>query len=137
MWRFEQKTGNVYRRKADGEPLVFVVSGYSGFSIGKNNPELQVSHGIGPIPVGLYTFGSPHESEHLGHYVLDLIPDKSTKTFGRGDFRLHGDNVEHPGMASHGCIIVPRLYRQQMWESGDHTLEVVSGILPATTEAFV
>jgi hypothetical protein len=46
--------------------------------------------------------------------------------FGRSEFLCHGDSIEHPGDASEGCIIQLRDVRRQMWESPDHTLEVVA-----------
>jgi hypothetical protein len=53
------------------------------------------------------------------------MPDRGTETFGRSEFRIHGDSIAHPGMASHGCIILPRAVRDAIWRSGDRALEVV------------
>jgi hypothetical protein len=53
------------------------------------------------------------------------MPDPGTETFGRGEFRIHGDSIAHPGTASHGCIILPRAVRDAIWRSGDRALEVV------------
>jgi hypothetical protein len=51
-------------------------------------------------------------------------------TFGRGEFLIHGDEVEHPGehMASHGCIVADRVTRTRIWQSGDTVLAVIAEI---------
>jgi len=60
--------------------------------------------------------------------VLKLNPAPSTDTHGRGGFLMHGDSKEHPGSASHGCVILPRAVREEVWNSGDRELEVVAEI---------
>ena len=57
-----------------------------------------------------------------------LKPCADTPTFGRDGFLLHGDSKESPGRASHGCVIMPRSVREQVWKSGDRDLEVVAEI---------
>lgn len=44
-------------------------------------------------------------------------PVAGTNTWGRGGFAIHGDNQ--------GCIILPRLFREDIDRSGDSLLEVV------------
>jgi hypothetical protein len=39
---------------------------------------------------------------------------------------MHGDSKAHPGSASHGCVILPRATREEVWQSGDRELEVVA-----------
>jgi hypothetical protein len=46
--------------------------------------------------------------------------------FGRSGFLMHGDNIRLPGTASEGCIILPRDLREAIWNSADHTLEVIA-----------
>lgn len=120
MWIFEQ-TGRLLHSDT------FVIRGYSGFAEGKNNPLMQAAKNMGPIPVSLYSIGEPHDTELHGPYVLPLWPDISTETWGRSGFLIHGDSLEHPGLASHGCIIVPRNIRMMIHESKDRILQVVSG----------
>lgn len=121
MWTYHQKTGELVR---NGEVEAF---GYSGAGDGKNNPDAQHIHNVGPIPRGTWTVTSltigntPH-----GPYVLHLQPEPGTETFGRAGFLMHGDNVAHPGTASQGCIIMPRHVRETVWESGDRALLVES-----------
>jgi hypothetical protein len=122
-WTYSQKTGELQQ---DGK---HVGSGYSGAGVGKNKPEMQGAHNVGPIPAGDWTITGPpiNTSEH-GPYVLRLHPEPETETFGRGGFLMHGDSKEHPGTASEGCVIMPRAVREQVWKSGDRDLEVVAEI---------
>ena len=123
-WQYNQTTGEL---RKDG---ILAGVGYSGFGNGKNNPELQAVHDIGPIPCGWWTVeGPPRSTDTHGPYVLGLTPDADTNTFGRADFLIHGDSEEHPGQASKGCIIAPPQVRTRIWQSGDTRLLVVSGML--------
>ena len=47
---------------------------------------------------------------------------------------MHGDSKEHPGCASHRCVILPRTVREQVWNSGDRELEVIAEIPAAASE---
>jgi hypothetical protein len=123
MWTYAQGGGELSR---DG---MHVATGYSGFGEGKNNPALQGVPDVGPIPRGYYLIGAP---EHVttagphGPFVLRLVPDVDTRTAGRAGFLMHGDSIEHPGAASHGCIIMPRAVRELVAASGDRRLRVVA-----------
>jgi hypothetical protein len=119
---YEQATGNLL--SPSGE---LAGKGYSGLEECKNNPTAQADKDRGPIPQGLYTICAPHDSPKVGPYAMCLYPSADTNTFGRSDFLIHGDSVEHPGLASHGCIILPRAVREAIWASGERTLEVVRG----------
>ena len=121
MWIYEQRTGRIFK----DDQLVGV--GYAGSPTGKNNPDMQEVAQTGPLPTGAYSIEAPQNSPHTGPYTLDLTPDPENRMFGRSEFRIHGDSVEHPGTASEGCIIMPRAIREQIWNSGDHQLEVVRG----------
>ena len=124
-WTFEQATGNMI------DPTGAVVAtGYAGGNCGnnpegKNNPDMQDRPGIGPLPCGLYTLGTPVDHTHLGAYAVPLIPDPANDMMGRGDFYLHGDTTPS-GNASEGCIIMPRAIREAVVASGD-TLTVIRG----------
>jgi hypothetical protein len=122
-WTYAQKTGELQQ---DGEHLA---TGYSGAAEGKNNPEMQSVPNVGPIPQGSWTItGPPANTAEHGPYVLRLTPGEETDTFGRSGFLMHGDSKNAPGTASHGCVIVARPVREQVWESGDRDLEVVAEI---------
>jgi hypothetical protein len=122
MWIYTQATGwlsksgkNLYR-------------GYSGSPEGKNNPQMEDRHNVGPIPTGKYSIGQPHDTSTHGPYVLSLTPDPKNIMFGRAGFLIHGDSIANPGTASQGCIILPKAARELIYQSGDHDLEVVSGV---------
>ena len=119
MWQWDQSAGELSR---EGK---VVAKGYAGHDWGKNNPDAQAVRGIGPVPRGLWGIQPPRDSSGLGPYVLNLLPQKGTVTHGRSLFRIHGDSAKMPGKASHGCIIVPRVARMAIWESGDHVIVVV------------
>lgn len=121
MWTYKQSTGEMVN--ADGK---IVAIGYSGHLQGRNNPDLQAQHDVGPIPRGNWTIlGPPVDTTSHGPFVLHLHPDPDTNCFGRDGFLIHGDSVVHPGMASLGCIILLRAAREQIWQSKDHKLQVV------------
>jgi len=122
-WTYSQETGELQH---DGQ---HVSNGYSGAGVGKNNPEMQNVVNIGPIPRGEWTIsGPPANTNDHGPYVLRLEPAANTQTFGRSGFLMHGDSKESPGCASHGCVILPRAVREEVWNSGDRKLEVLSEI---------
>ena len=123
MWTFAIRQGAF--KSADG---LFVTQAYSGHGPGVNNPDMQSAHGVGPIPVGLYRIGSPINSPNTGPYAMPLEPLDGTNTYGRSAFEIHGDLVGHEGeqLASHGCIILDRPYRERIWQSGDHLVAVVA-----------
>lgn len=118
-WTYKQSTGELFH---DGN---FVAKGYAGAPEGKNDPGKQAVKNVGPLPRGGYHIGKPRDSELRGPKVLPLTPLSCTDTFGRSAFLIHGDSKTEPGAASHGCIIMPRMVRDQIATSGDTTLEVV------------
>jgi hypothetical protein len=121
MWTYRQTTGELLHNST------LVARGYSGHEEGYNNSSLQRVRCVGPIPQGEWTFqGPPFDSQSHGPFVLHIVPKADTNTFGRSGFLLHGDSVSHPGLASEGCIIMPRPVREQVWNSGDRDLEVVA-----------
>ena len=122
MWIYVQRTGEFHH---DGGPLL--ATGYSGFGPAKDDPLAQHLPGLGPIPAGAYTICSEREDSTCGPVVMPLIPLPGTQTYGRSAFEIHGDSKEHPGAASHGCIILPRPAREIVSDSPDRLLVVRSG----------
>jgi hypothetical protein len=124
MWTYKQRTGELFN--ATGE---HIATGYSGFGAHKNQPADDSVKNLGPIPEGRYAIGQPRcvaaPGPH-GPFVLPLTPLPSNQMFGRDGFLLHGDSIEHPGTASHGCVILPRAVRERIAASGDTQLEVVA-----------
>ena len=101
--------------------------GYSGAKPdGYNNPSMQDTHDIGPIPQGWYTLDEPIEGTEHGPYAIPLIPDDTNEMFGRSGFYCHGDDIADPGHASEGCLIQPKVARVAMWTGPDHRLQVVA-----------
>lgn len=124
-WTFEITTGKLYN--PDG---TFAAQGYSGGNCGKNpegidNPADECIKDVGPLPEGLYTFGTPVAHSQLGAFAIPLIPDPSNNMMGRGDFYMHGDTAV-PGDASEGCIIMPPDTRHACAGSADNQLTVVA-----------
>ena len=117
-WFWVQNEGKLY----DGNGAVCV--GYSGFAVGKNNPAYEEVPDIGPIPIGTWGIGAAENNPQLGPIARPLTPLDGTDTHGRDGFFIHGDSIEHPGAASHGCVILPPAIREEM-NDGD-TLTVVS-----------
>jgi len=128
VWTYVQRTGELLH---DG---AHVAQGYSGFDDpqtgqnGKNNPALQAIDEVGPIPVGEFAIGLPHDTLTHGPFVLPLKPDSGNEMFGRSAFLIHGDSVVEPGTASRGCIVMSRKVRLQIVASGDRNLRVISGL---------
>jgi hypothetical protein len=104
--------------------------GYSGALTGRNKPEMVPLHNIGPIPPGLYDIGEPRNTPSHGPYVLPLTAHPENDMHGRSAFLIHGDSIAAPGTASQGCIILNRIVRTKIHESGDKLLRVVSGTAP-------
>lgn len=98
-WTYQQTTGRLFN-------VDIAFQCYSGLGDGKNNPDLQWVHGVGPVPVGFYLIG-PMETYHprLGRAVMPLYPKTGTNVFGRSGFYIHGDSTVSPGNGSHGCIV--------------------------------
>jgi hypothetical protein len=120
MWQFVQSTGELLHN------WKHVTFGYSGSGIGKNAPTLQRVKNLGPIPCGTYQIGKPYHHPKLGECTMDLTPCEGTDVFQRSEFRIHGDSMVNPGTASHGCIILNRIIRTRISESGDDLLRVVA-----------
>lgn len=118
MWNWEQSTGILSH---DG---IEVAQGYAGKGIGKNNPEMQNVHQVGPLPRGVYVIGEPVNTDKL-RYALPLFPDPQNEMFGRSAFFMHGENPATPGASSDGCPVVePLAKRQEIAASGDTQLVV-------------
>jgi hypothetical protein len=122
MFTYNQSTGLLTR---DG---TMIAAGYSGHGDGRNNPAMEATRLVGPIPCGLYHIGPAfHASTTLGPVAMRLMP-VSHDALGRSGFFIHGDSVK--GDASHGCIVLPRPVRLFIAHSGDKDLTVVSGLAP-------
>lgn len=119
-WYYNQRTGQL--RAPDGQ--VYTQRGYSGAPGFINNPEAEHLPFQGPIPRGRYRTGAVEDRANTGAFSIRLLPE-GHDALGRTRFWLHGDSTRHPGQASEGCPILPRLYREAIINSGDTLFEVV------------
>jgi Protein of unknown function (DUF2778) len=119
MWTYSQSTGAMVdpRGQAAGR-------GYSGLGDAKNQPGEERVKDHGPIPRGLWRIGATHTVIGLGALVMALTPEAGTETFGRSGFLIHADSIQHPGCASHGCIVLPNALRAAIGASPDRQLQV-------------
>ncbi len=108
---------------------------YAGIDEGKNNPDLQGVKSKGPLPRGRYTANTPESSATHGPFAMHLIPHADNDMLGRDAFMYHADSIDHPGRASNGCIVsigtrgvTGRAEREIFWNSGDHDIDVRSGL---------
>lgn len=121
-WIYVQRTGSIYL--PNGKKMGV---GYSGNTVGLNNPGAQDKIGVGPVPRGVYTIGPAHTPvDHLGALAMPLIPNKANDMHGRSGFFIHGDNSHLNHTASNGCIILSRGFRQSIDDSTNDQLVVVA-----------
>ena len=128
-WEYSQGTGqwtNVNDQTGARTPEG---TGYSGNGEGLNNPAMQSTPNVGPIPQGSYIIGPQQDNTTNSGTSLPqsmrLTPQDGTDTFGRSGFIIHGDNSAGDNSASEGCPIANRGIRNQIGSSGDDTLQVV------------
>jgi hypothetical protein len=146
LWTYEQATGKLRNPNGDVTGI-----GYAGrdfdsagkFVGGKNNPAKENIENVGPVPCGIYA-ADWMDLVHVvvGKFAIHLTPDQTTKAriavYGRQPFSffIHGDSFEHPGASSDGCIVQTLRVRRQLWDSGDHVLQVISGV-PITPHSLL
>ncbi len=119
-WVYKQASGVLYR--PDG---TIFGTGYAGHEDGVNNPAMESEHCIGPLPRGEYRMESIVDSDHTGRASIILVPDPQNQMFGRGGFRIHGDNEKGDRSASEGCIVIGHAAdREAIFASDDHALIV-------------
>ncbi|MDU7838180.1 MAG: DUF2778 domain-containing protein [Pantoea sp.] len=117
-WEYDVAT-HTFTRNGETHPAEY--AGAAGY---KNDSSQECVSGKGPLPRGVYTIGSPHNSSHTGKYTLDLTPALSNFMCGRSAFRIHGASKQHPLDSSEGCIIASISVRKSIWASGDRELKV-------------
>jgi hypothetical protein len=118
-WNYRISTGQL--RRPDGSEAAI---GYAGRDEGLNNPAAEAIANTGPIPDGWWIIGTATNHPTCGPVALPLAPDRGTNTRGRDGFYIHGDNQAMNHTASHGCIILPRVVRQELAASNDRRLLV-------------
>jgi hypothetical protein len=68
----------------------------------------------GPLPPGFYKIEAPIDSPHVGPLAMPLtpLPDNNGGfdwLHDRSSFFIHGDDIQHPGFGSDGCIVPTHL----------------------------
>jgi hypothetical protein len=121
MWTYFQSSGEL---RHDGETVGF---GYSGYSTGRNNPDLESEADIGPIPRGHYTILPAYNDPGKGPCVMRLMAHDPI--YDRSGFEIHGDSGQHPGAASHGCIVLGHNVRERVALSLDRDLTVERSLM--------
>lgn len=118
--QYVQVNGNFYLNHQ------FLCKCYSGFGLGLNNPADEAIPDFGPIPAGTWEIirWDDHHAEK-GPVVAVLSP-VGHNAHGRSAFLIHGDNNLVNHTASHGCIIMPREFREKIRASNDLKLEVLN-----------
>ena len=122
---FNQRTGKI---DYHADPIHYLLGiGWAGNHEGKNNPEWQNRHGVGPLPRGWYSIGEPENNPHTGPFSLRLTPDPGNAMFGRDGFLIHGAAVDpaKAGQESKGCIVAPRVFREKIHTMGIKRLQVI------------
>lgn len=109
------------------EEGIVIAHGWAGNGAGKNNPDMQSVHSVGPLPQGLYKVGPWEEKHgHLGPIVAHLEQVEG-ETFGRDAFYIHGPSTgSNYGEESKGCIVLPRPYRAIVRALGPDFIRVVA-----------
>lgn len=109
------------------ESGTIVAEGWSGNHTGKNNPDMQAAHNVGPLPQGLYRVGQWQDHPRLGPMVVPLTQIEG-ETFGRSDFWIHGPSTapSRYGQESEGCIVLPRADRQHVHDLNPGFVRVVA-----------
>jgi hypothetical protein len=117
-WQYNQRTGQLQHNGNN------VSVGYSGRNAGYNNPLMETTQSIGPIPRGRYRIGPQHTHPSKGPITMALTPI-GHNAHGRTNFLIHGDSIQHPGQASEGCIVLNHAARQAIAHSADNDIEVI------------
>lgn len=119
MWIYSQTTGDLWCPQGKT-----ICSGYSGYEEGKNNPSKEAVRNVGPIPKGKWFIGEVYNSQRVGPLALPLYPN-GHNALGRSDFLVHGDSKSNPGLASKGCLIMPRSVRELMIQECNKDILVI------------
>jgi hypothetical protein len=124
--QYSQSAGT-YDLIAEGVPPLRIGVGWAGCGKGKNNPAMQATPSVGPLPRGRYSIGAPFTHPHVGPYAMRLTPLPGTEMFGRDGFLIHGPSIcaANRGQESHGCCILEHDKRVALWNTGARILEVI------------
>jgi RHS repeat-associated protein len=129
-WIYSQSTGQLTKVDvyAGGTTTYFAGSGYAGYGAGLNDPAMQDSQNIGPLPESSYTIGQ-QQTNVTSHGPLPgsmrLTPNPNNQMFNRAGFLIHGPHANDQHNSSNGCPIFSQPIRNQIGTSGDNCFKVV------------
>jgi uncharacterized protein RhaS with RHS repeats len=125
-WIFSQSTGQWSHHDINFGNTLDFERGFSGNGAGYNNPMMQYSENTGPLPVGLYNIGAPHDWHHMPD-VMDLTPVVAYQYGRPGGYKIHGafKDPAKRAQSSNGCPIASKDLRQLIADSKDTCLQVV------------
>jgi RHS repeat-associated protein len=136
--QYNQSTGGINYVYNAGSPnygqQISVGTGYAGAGMGLNCPAMQNVPFVGPLPAGNYTIGPMQNNETSSGKILYnsmfLTPNAGNyNPMNRQGFLIHGDNAAQNNSASEGCIVASTAIRNQIANSGDNSLKVISGTM--------
>lgn len=119
MFIYSQSSGRMWQGTED------LGVAYAGHPPHRNDPASQEIVDFGPIPRGVYGISKSIMDAKLGPVTMALTPLASNQMFGRSGFYIHGDNAEHPGLSSDGCIVADLTTRHAIDASLDKLLMVI------------
>lgn len=118
MMTFDRKTGTMIIGGLIARGI------WSGHGDARNDVGRESEKGVGPIPAGVYNIGNMLDGGHLGPHVMALTAIEGNQ-YGRSGFYIHGDHAnDTDNSASDGCIIAPRLIRDEINKQKDRRLQV-------------
>jgi RHS repeat-associated protein len=129
-WVYQQSTGDWNHVNDQTGVITYAGTGYAGVGAGYNNPAMQNTDSVGPLPQGGYTIGPQQNNvTNSGTQLpasIELTPDPENNMFERpGRWFFHGRNAAHPNTSSEGCPVGERTLRNQVGNSGDNRLLVI------------
>ena len=136
---YNQHSGDLRCTDDSTGRVVVNTRGYSGGNEGKcpfcvNNPSAQGIPYSGPIPTGYWSMGKCMTWKKMPD-VIPLTPmlGSSPDAFMRSPgFLIHGGRQNGAWTASEGCVIVGQPQRHAICQGGGGTMNVISGLPPAT-----
>lgn len=102
-----------------------IATGWAGHGLGKNNPDWENVHDVGPLPKGLYRVGAWGDHPPLGPNSAPLT-QVAGGTYGRSGMYIHGPGTTDYGQESKGCIVVPHDERLRIITLNPNTVTVTA-----------
>ena len=87
-----------------------IAVGFAGNHDGRNNPDMQSVHDVGPLPQGVYRVGAWGPHAELGQLSAPLT-QIAGETYGRSGFYIHGPGGADPSQCSKGCVVIEHSQR--------------------------